>query len=548
MKIKKIISNNKWFRKKIRYSHYLNLLIFWINYYRSLSRKIAKDDFINLNGNHISLQVGSSYHLEVGKSNYIIWKSDNHNVEVDQNGIIYARNNSIGKDSRARISACNQKGKLLKIFFITIVDWKTNKSKLDIIDKLPNYNLLAHENNIIYFSISKNLFKTEDSFKTKQLISRLPLLPARSSNLLLTPAGYFLIGERKIVHSLNLKNWMTCLKMQHNVLRHMFDFYYDEISKKTYVFAGEYSCNDIDTHKVYRGIIKENGEQIWSTILDLDSVVNNKLDMSLWFAARHIHNVSIDPYTGNLWVGTGDFGLHPKILYSLDYGDSFEILGLGSQAWRTLSIWFTSSYIYWNMDSHKPQKIFRVTRTKFQQKKTITPKLGSGKTKIGITYLVIEKKDNKFFPVNIGEIYKESESRNLSSKNRVIALDDEKFDFREEVAELANGNHWYNCWIKDNTGDDLLLMGAATEGNIRDYHGRLFGIRELEDNKTDIQELISINSKNPNKKSEENKHTQVEPILQDNNGYVYLKCRNTFWNGIFKTKIKWKGLSEAKNV
>lgn len=66
---------------------------------------------------------------------------------------------------------------------------------------------------------------------------------------------------------------------------------------------------------------------------------------------RHIHAVQHDPYTDLLWVTTGDFDSECQILYSKDEGRSFDLLGGGSQRWRTVSLMFTPEYIIWGTDA-----------------------------------------------------------------------------------------------------------------------------------------------------------------------------------------------------
>lgn len=66
---------------------------------------------------------------------------------------------------------------------------------------------------------------------------------------------------------------------------------------------------------------------------------------------RHIHAVQYDPYTGYIWVTTGDKDHECQISYSKDGGRTFHPIGSGSQIWRTVSLIFTKDYIYWGTDS-----------------------------------------------------------------------------------------------------------------------------------------------------------------------------------------------------
>ena len=66
---------------------------------------------------------------------------------------------------------------------------------------------------------------------------------------------------------------------------------------------------------------------------------------------RHVHAVITDPYTNHLWVCTGDTDSQSKILCSTDRGESFDVVGTGSQRWRTCQLLFTETGVYWGADT-----------------------------------------------------------------------------------------------------------------------------------------------------------------------------------------------------
>ena len=78
--------------------------------------------------------------------------------------------------------------------------------------------------------------------------------------------------------------------------------------------------------------------------------------------ARHIHGVQVDPYSGELWITTGDTDVESRILRFDD--ESFSVVGGGSQAWRAVELAFTEDAILWGMDcayaTSKP--IYRLDR------------------------------------------------------------------------------------------------------------------------------------------------------------------------------------------
>ena len=78
--------------------------------------------------------------------------------------------------------------------------------------------------------------------------------------------------------------------------------------------------------------------------------------------ARHIHIIDVDPYTGDWYIGVGDYDDEPGIYRTTDRGMSFEKVGGGNQTWRTLSFIFREKYIYWTADSESPQFISRISR------------------------------------------------------------------------------------------------------------------------------------------------------------------------------------------
>lgn len=65
-------------------------------------------------------------------------------------------------------------------------------------------------------------------------------------------------------------------------------------------------------------------------------------------AVRHIHAVQVDPYTGEIWVTTGDRDYECHI-GRLD-GMTFDPVGGGSQDWRAVELAFTPQAVLWGVD------------------------------------------------------------------------------------------------------------------------------------------------------------------------------------------------------
>ena len=72
---------------------------------------------------------------------------------------------------------------------------------------------------------------------------------------------------------------------------------------------------------------------------------------------RHHHVLNKDPYTGDIYIGTGDLDYESRIMRSSDGGNTFVEIGTGSQIWRTITLVYSDKYIYWGTDSRHPQYI-----------------------------------------------------------------------------------------------------------------------------------------------------------------------------------------------
>ncbi len=69
---------------------------------------------------------------------------------------------------------------------------------------------------------------------------------------------------------------------------------------------------------------------------------------------RHLHYIKWDEYEKCLWMGTGDYGPNNeecRLYKSTDNGDSWELIGRGSQDWRAIGLCFTKDYVIWGTDA-----------------------------------------------------------------------------------------------------------------------------------------------------------------------------------------------------
>lgn len=147
-------------------------------------------------------------------------------------------------------------------------------------------------NNVIFANVTRWLYRSDDGGKSWKLVKRLP----ESSGIRgVMPSGF-------------------C--------------YHDGT-----VYLGEYIFNDNATPRV---IASNDLGKSWYTVLKCKNT-------------RHIHSVQLDPYTQDIWITTGDKNNESMIGRLLD--GEFEIIGSGSQIWRTVELAFSPDYVLWGTDS-----------------------------------------------------------------------------------------------------------------------------------------------------------------------------------------------------
>jgi hypothetical protein len=494
----------------------------------SLNQTVKQDTYI-------SLTAGVKEQLIVsGKE--VTWSSNNQNVTVDQDGFIFAKEDKLGSSSQAIISATPKDGSAIIKCYVTIVGWRANLSTLTIEDKPKDISdLLTSEGNKLYFTSGSSIYSSTDGMKTRQKVSDFPAAQD-TPYLIKTPYSHYLRIDNKMYEAnkalTNFEEILTDTSADsghatdHKSLRHAFAY---DVENR-YIYAGEYTTDSSNVHAVYRGQVSPTGLKKWKKILEFDSASDDTLNSVL-----HIHVVTVDPYTGTLWIGTGDSDSQARLYYSTDHGESFNLFAIGAQYYRILSMWFTKDYIYWNTDSEsEKQVVSRVKRTDHKNKGELTPRLTSGTTKVGVKYYVY-KSEEDYFPASRNALYIESTPRKLSSDNIVYPVNDPSYNYREVVATLDNGSHWYHLWVKDNNGDDVVLMNSAAEGEKRDKRARVFGFKERSDGSVDVQELLSIGTPNSGPLSH---YVQTVPVFQDGEGFIYLQGRETK-DRIYKTKLNW---------
>jgi hypothetical protein len=495
----------------------------------------------------VSLTAGTPLQLTVTPAQQrIVWDCNNPRVQVDSSGRLFAAQDVLGLkgESVQAIVTASVDGNCVDSCKVTIVNWTAELSELKVVG-IPSadYVLGMEGERVFYINRgTRDLYSTSDGFQTSTFLSTLPEDHLDIPKMLVTPFGYFVQCAYTIYRSKDLVHWTASYAMNMKGLNHDLDYHWDAASQTGYVYAGEYSVVDSDRHRVCRGVFPANGPETWQTILDFASVSEWGRDPSIPLAARHVHSVFVDPYTGHVWVATGDTYEHARLLYSDDNGESFRLVAVGSQNYRCLSMWFTEHYVYWVMDTWYPQACWRIPRSRFNERgywPCATPELASQTTKIGIKYIVTASDTPSRFPAAVGRIYPNPETvaRPLDERNRVIAVDDPAYDYKEKVADLVNGSFWYHMWVHDDQGDSILILGQSAEGGYRDNRGRVFGIKELANGKVDIQDMLSII---PAPDAVGPQYVQLEPKAQDQYGSIYFTgAVQTTSQRCYKTKLTW---------
>jgi len=474
---------------------------------------------------HVSLTVGEPVQLRVWPDVPVTWSSDNANIVVSPTGVISAAVDVLFPQGRGKVTATWVGSTYSRYVQVTIVNWTANVSRLELHAQSVADRVLADEGGSVRYNIGTTLYESSDALRDPVVIGTLPALPGDISGLHSTPFGHFLNVGTNIYRSTDLTNWTLEVVMQTAGLAHGFDTHWDVTTQTGYVFAGEYSVDTSQRHRVHRGTYPNAAAPVWDIVLDFATIDEWTLDPSVLDAVRHIHVVTVDPYTGDVYVGTGDGNEHSRIYHSSDFGSNFDLLGFGTQEWRTLAIWFTEDFAYWNMDASDAQVIRRIPRTEYVLGvgwPSLNPVLTSGSTVTGRTYYVTENDTPAHFPVGVGEFFVEVGTTLLDPGNAVRPTDDPAFDYREDVAEIVNGGQWYQGFATSEQGDEVSIVSVQPNPFHRDYRSRLIGIKEAPNGDPIVQELTLVEPEALNWTSD---RTVLIPKAQGADGLIYFAAK-----------------------
>jgi len=465
---------------------------------------------------YISLTYGDSYQLTVNTNEYVVWSSNNDLIRVSENGLVTALINEHKYLTKAKIMAYCPRTEEKSYCDVSVVEWITNKSFLKSITNV-SYYVLGSNDTATFFIKRDILFYTLSDTTNSIKLANFSDLNKSYYKMIFTPYGCFLLSGKNLYYSKDFRTWHCEISLKANGIYQSLTYNLDSISNIVNIFASEYSVDSTFRCSIYRAKYNDSGLiENWKCIHTFYSLSETKFNF--WPACRHIHIITVDPYTGHLWVGTGDEDNNSYILYSDNFGETFKIVGFGSQDYRTLSIWFTKKYIYWNMDSNNPQYIWRLPRSVYNENNrwpSLTPELTEGETKIGVKYYV-RKNASEIFPVKEGQFYIENKKRTLNAQNYVIACNDTNYVYKEKAASLVNSALWNTVVLPSkynaNKGD-ILLMSSNAEGHIKDDKCRVFGLKENTDGNLICQELFSFPSTT--------KFTQLMPMSYGLDGNVF---------------------------
>ena len=133
--------------------------------------------------------------------------------------------------------------------------------------------------------------------------------------------------------------------MRTRALRHVRDFAFrnplfmgTETLEGRAIYFGEYFANTSDRAVGVFG--SEDGGDTWDEVYRFAAG-------SIW----HVHGVHHDPWTGNLWICTGDRDGECRIVMVDRDFNEIESHGDGSQDWRAVTMMFLEDRVVWGMDS-----------------------------------------------------------------------------------------------------------------------------------------------------------------------------------------------------
>jgi hypothetical protein len=266
------------------------------------------------------------------------------------------------------------------------------------------------------------------------------------------------------------------------------------------VYMGQYSSLDTGYENYRIKILKGTDDAAWQTVYTFPA----RKDTGYYGGIRHVHAVQTDPYTGDVWIATGDANSQSRIYRNTNHmtpdstGNApLELVGVGSMEFRVVSFSFSPSYIYYFMDApSNPQSIFRI------------PRMSSYPTMY----------DNK--PATL-----------TAYRQLVGTFNDKPFYGNFQYAE--NGNHFT---ILEAAWEDVKHYGTSNFREI-DSLVRIYAIRESSSGDAQVQEIFA----QPGLQD----YSHLYPIGMDSKGYMYFSSVFIGQSGlraVYRGKLTWREL------
>jgi hypothetical protein len=451
-----------------------------------LSPFVSGKDF-KINKSYLSLTVGETYKLQIETNQKVSWTSSDTSIAKVIDGLIISK--QVGR-VKITVNAVNSNQE--DSCEVSVVNWIAQQSKLEIKNIYDDVKLLGADGNYAYAvkatkTAWRKLYRFNSSSSKEEDIFEFPSVPDR---MLITPFGYFVIIARKSPDQYskiykgdkNLKNWHLVaeypLKSSDNLPNSIIMQEGWSFDNDGNMYIGEYCTEDSEFPKYQLKILKSSdyGES-WKIAYTFPPRDNHAATGGI----RHVHACQVDPYTNDVWIGTGDENYQSRIYYHTnkllpdpDGVVRLNLVGVNSQEYRTVGFAFTKDYIYWAMDSPtEPQKIFRIKRR--QNYPTITP----------------------------------------------------SNDYRECVGLLKDKSIWYNYELNNlgivlfqSSFEDASSFYNPNKFKEIDHNDRIYGVKEADDGNFQLQELLSVPAAV--------RYTHFTPMGQDINGNIYFRSFNIF--------------------
>lgn len=239
---------------------------------------------------------------------------------------------------------------------IGIKYWIENKLKLCRVNSYSNFRPLWSNNNSLIFYKCNSLFIKQPASQSQKLC-KFNLSDKQYCELIDYKEEYYALRDGgRIYVSRDLKNWKRIYNGKRGIKNSM--ILIEKNGTVVLVFI-EYSAGiSYDCHCVLEYSFKTDDIHVLKSFGNLR---NENFD-PLKDYARHIHVIQEDPYTGDLYLGTGDEGFECSIFVSKDKGNCWMKIAGGGQQYRTLSFIFTEKFVFWNTDTYEKQFLNRLPK------------------------------------------------------------------------------------------------------------------------------------------------------------------------------------------